>query len=56
MFFEGNNAFITFSYLIAALVFLAVIIWLFVDGSRQKKRLDQLERGSEHKPENGVGS
>ena len=41
--FDGQNAYITASYLVSALVFIALIGWVMMERYRQKKTLAHLE-------------
>lgn len=43
MFFEGQLGYVTASYMISALIFSCVILWVLVDRNRQKKLLLELE-------------
>lgn len=41
--FEGQNGYITASYIVTAIVFAALVIWILQDRKKQKKALAALE-------------
>ena len=44
MLFDGHNAFIAFSYGITFLVFVIAILWVILDGKKQRRILAKLEQ------------